>query len=79
MKAEKYLLKYMTQSNMNLEDVRNDLGFDVTKLRENEELLAFTNNDYAGDVEDLKSTSGFVFFIFLVLEQFHGLPKSSQN
>ncbi len=40
MKAEKYLLKYMTQSNMNLEDVRNDLGFDVTKLRENEELLA---------------------------------------
>jgi hypothetical protein len=27
------------------------------------ELLAYTNNDYAGDLEDRKSTSGFLFVL----------------
>lgn len=27
----------------------------------NEELSAFTNSDYADDIEDRKSTSGYVF------------------
>ncbi len=40
MKAEKYLFEYMRQSNINLVDVQNDLGIDITKLERNEELLA---------------------------------------
>ena len=28
-----------------------------------EELLAFTNSDYVGDVQDRKSTSGYVFLL----------------
>ena len=27
------------------------------------ELFAFTNSDYAGDMEDRNSTSGYVFFM----------------
>ena len=27
------------------------------------ELLAFTDSDYAGDVEDIKSTSRYMFFM----------------
>ena len=31
------------------------------KNEEDEELTAYTNNDYVGDLEDRKSTSGYVF------------------
>jgi len=31
------------------------------KNEEDEELIAYTNNDYVGDLEDRKSTSGYVF------------------
>jgi len=33
------------------------------KKGEVEELLAFTDSDYVGDVEDRKSTSGYVFLM----------------
>ena len=29
----------------------------------NEELVAYTDNDYAGDLDDRKSTSGYVFLL----------------
>ena len=29
----------------------------------NEELIAYTDNDYAGDLDDRKSTSGYVFLM----------------
>jgi len=31
------------------------------KNEEDEELTTYTDNDYAGDLEDRKSTSGYVF------------------
>jgi len=40
MKAEKYLLEYMIRSNTNLCDVQDELGIDVKKLENNEELFA---------------------------------------
>ncbi|KAL0324918.1 UNVERIFIED_CONTAM: Retrovirus-related Pol polyprotein from transposon RE2 [Sesamum radiatum] len=39
-----------------------------------EELVAYTDSDYAGDVEDRKNTSSYVFFKF----SFHGLQENNQ-
>lgn len=39
-----------------------DYGVFYKKGR-NEELVAYTNSDYAGDLDDRKSTSGYVFLL----------------
>ena len=39
-----------------------DLGIFYQK-EGNRELLAYTDSDYAGDVDDKKSTSGYVFLL----------------
>lgn len=40
------------------------------------ELVAYTDSDYAGDLDDRKSTSGYIFM--QAVEQRLGCPKSSQ-
>ena len=47
----------------------------VYKRGEVEELLAFTDSDYARDVEDRKNTSGY--FFLMNSELFHGLQRSN--
>ena len=39
-----------------------DFGIFYRK-QDNEKLMAFTNNDYAGDLDDQRSTSGYVFLL----------------
>jgi hypothetical protein len=39
-----------------------DLGIFYQK-KGNKELLTYTNSDYTGDVDDRKSTSGYVFLL----------------
>ena len=45
------------------------------KKNENKQLIAYTDSDYAGDIADKKSTSGYVFM--LSGSQFHGHQRSS--
>lgn len=40
------------------------MNYDIHYKKDGDEgLLAFTDSDYAGDVEDRKSTSGYVFLL----------------
>lgn len=42
--------------------IRGTMDYGIMyKKKGNEDLLAFTDSDYAGDIEDRKSTSGYVF------------------
>jgi hypothetical protein len=45
------------------------------KKNENKQLIEYTDSDYAGDIADKKSTSGYVFM--LSGSQFHGHQRSS--
>jgi len=40
-----------------------DLGIFFYQKEGNKELMAYTDNDYAGDVDDMKSTSGYAFLL----------------
>lgn len=40
-----------------------DLGICYKKGGDRSELFAFSDSDYAGDIDDRKSTSGYVFLI----------------
>ncbi|CAL1409608.1 unnamed protein product [Linum trigynum] len=55
MLAAKRVLRYL----------KGTLGYGVLYIREagEESLQGFTDSDYAGDVDDRKSTSGYVFFL----------------
>ena len=39
-----------------------DLGI-IYRKRDNGELIAYTDNDYVGDIDDRKITSGYVFLL----------------
>lgn len=53
--AAKRILRYLKGT--------TDLGIFYKKGGSNMKLMAFTDNDYAGDLDDRRSTSGFVFML----------------
>jgi hypothetical protein len=55
LQAAKRVLRYLKDT--------VDLGIFFYQKEGNKELMTYTNNDYAGDVDDRKSTSGYVFLL----------------
>lgn len=55
LQAAKRILRYLNGT--------SNYGILYKKGERDEELLGFTDSDYAGDVEDRKSTSGYVFLL----------------
>ena len=63
--ATKIILRY----------VKGTKGFEILyTASENSELVGYTDSDWAGSVDDRKSTSGYVFI--WVQEPFHGLLRN---
>jgi len=53
---------YLQAAKRTLRYLKGTVSYEILYKRgEAEELLAFTDNDYVGDVEDRKSTSGYFF------------------
>ncbi|RVW80477.1 hypothetical protein CK203_052890 [Vitis vinifera] len=65
-KVDKTYYKQVVGSLMYLTATRPNLMFVVSIISRKEgddELVAYTDRDYAGDLEDRKSTSGYVFLL----------------
>ena len=55
MLAAKRIIRYLKGT--------SNIGIKYNRNESQQGLIEYTNNDYAGDVDDRKSTSGYLFFL----------------